>query len=78
MIASKERTQERFPDRQDNRNNRGNDNRGNQSGQQSRKRGPNNTLASIDKPKKNNKPKKFEDLGGLPCPFHKGVRHTVD
>ena len=80
MIASEERTQERFPynNWQDNRDNRGQDNRGNQRGQPSRKQGPDNTLAFINKPKKSNKPKKFEDLGGLPCPFHKGARHTMD
>jgi len=30
LIASEERTQERFPDQQDNHDNRGNNNRGNQ------------------------------------------------
>jgi len=76
MIASEERTHERFPlGQQDNRNY---DPRGNQGGQSNRKRGPDNTLASMDRSKKSNKNnKKFDDLKNLPCPFHKNTKHTT-
>ena len=75
MIASEERTCEQFPcGQQDNRNY---DPRGNQGGQSNRKRGPDNTLASMDRSKKSNKNnKKFEDLKNLPYPFHKNAKHT--
>ena len=76
MIASEEQTRERFPrGQQDNKNYYP---WSNQGGQSSRKRGPNNTLASMDRSKKSNKNnKKFEDLKNLPCPFHKNAKHTV-
>lgn len=31
----------------------------------------------MDKSKKSSKPRQFEDLCGLPCPFHKNSRHTA-
>ena len=75
MIASQEHTRERFPCGQQDR---GYDPRSNQSGQPSRKRGPNNTLASMDRSKKSNKNnKKFEDLKNLPYPFHKNAKHMA-
>ena len=75
MIASEERTRERFPCGQQDK---GYDSRSNQGGQSGRKRGPNNTLASMDRSKKSNKNnKKFEDLKNLPCPFHKNAKHTA-
>ena len=52
MIASEERTRERFPCGQQDK---GYDPRSNKGGQSSRNRGPNNTLASIDRSKKSNK-----------------------
>jgi hypothetical protein len=76
MIAFEESTHERFPHSP--QDNRGYDPRGNQGGQSSRKRGPDNTLASMDKSKKSNKNnKKFEDLKNLSRPFHKGAKHTA-
>jgi hypothetical protein len=67
MIAFEESTHERFPHSP--QDNRGYDPRGNQGGQSSRKRGPDNTLASMDKSKKSNKNnKKFEDLKNLSRP----------
>ena len=75
MIASKERTRERFArGPQD----KGYDPRSNQGGQSAKKRGPDNTLASMDRSKKSNKNnKKLKDLKNLPCPFHKNAKHTV-
>ena len=59
MIASEERTHERFPHGQQDK---GYDPRSNQGGQSTRNRGPDNTLASMDRSKKSNKNnKKFED-----------------
>ena len=75
MIASEEHTRERFPCGQQDK---GYNPRSNQGGQSGRKRGPNNTLASMDRSKKSNKNnKKFEDLKNLPCPFHKNAKHTM-
>ena len=31
----------------------------------------------MDRPKKSNKPRRFEDLRNLPCPFHKNAKHTA-
>jgi hypothetical protein len=66
MIASEECIHERFPcGSQDNRSY---DPRDNQGGQSSRKRGPDNTLASMDKSKMSNKNnKKFEALRIYPA-----------
>ena len=75
MIASEERTHKRFPHGQQDK---GYNPKSNQGGQSDRKRGPNNTLASMDRSKKSNKNnKKFEDLKNLPCPFHKNAKHMV-
>jgi hypothetical protein len=76
MIASEEQTRERFLgcNWQDNRDNRGHYFRGNHGGQPDRKQGPDNNLAFVEKSKK---PIRFEDLLGLPCPFHKNAKHTV-
>ena len=75
MIASEERTCEWFPHGQQHKCY---DPRSNQGGQSTRKRGPDNTLASIHKSKKSNKNnKKFENLKNLPCPFHKNAKHTA-
>jgi hypothetical protein len=68
MISAEERPRERFGDKRDNWENY--DNRGNQGGQQNRKRRPNNMVASPDKSKKSSKPRHFEDLENLPCPWH--------
>jgi len=75
MIASEERTRERFPrGPQD----KGYDPRSNQGGQSARKRGSDNTLASMDRSKKSNKNnKKFKDLKNLSYPFHKNAKHTA-
>jgi hypothetical protein len=52
--------------------------RSNQGGQSNRKRGLDNTLASMDRSKKSNKNnKKFEDLKTLPYPFHKNAKHMA-
>jgi hypothetical protein len=76
MIASEERTREQFPCSQ--QYNRNYDPRGNQGGQSNRKRGPDNTLAFMDRSKKSNKNnKKFEDLKNLPYPFHKNAKHIA-
>ena len=75
MIPFEERTREQFPHGPQDK---GYDPRSNQGGQSARKRGPNNTLVSMDRSKKSNKNnKKFEDLKNLPCPFHKNVKHWV-
>ena len=75
MIASEERTREWFPRGQQDK---GYEPRSNQGGQSDRKRGPDNTLASMDRSKKSNKNnKKFEDLNNLPCPFHKNSKHMA-
>ena len=75
MIASEERTRERFPHGPQDK---GYDPTSNQGGQSTRKRGPNNTLASMDRSKKSNKNnKKFEELKNLPCPFHKNAKHMA-
>ena len=75
MIASEEHTHKQFPCGPQYK---GYDPRSNQGGQSARKRGPNNTLAFMDRSKKSNKNnKKFEDLKNLPCPFHKNAKHTV-
>ena len=75
MIASEERTHERFPCGQQDK---GYDPRSNQGGQSDRKRGPDNILASMDRSKKSNKNnKKFEDLKNLSYPFHKNAKHTT-
>ena len=75
MIASEECTHERFPHGQQDK---GYDPRSNQGGQSTRKRGPDNTLASMDRSKKFNKNnKKFEDFKNLFCPFHKNAKHMT-
>ena len=67
MIASEERTRERFPRGEQDK---GYDPRSDQGGQSDRKRGLDNTLASMDRSKKSNKNnKKFED--------HKNAKHTA-
>jgi hypothetical protein len=75
MIAVEEKTQERFPDR----NNQDNSNRRNHQSneQQGRKRRPDNTVAVADKAKKFSKPRKFEDLENMPCTWHSGSSHTT-
>ena len=75
IIASEERTHKRFPrGPQD----KGYDPKSNQGGQSTRNRGPDNTLASMDRSKKSNKNnKKFEDLKNLPRPFHKNAKHMT-
>jgi hypothetical protein len=75
MISAEERTRERFGDGHDNWENY--DNRGNQGGQQNRKRRPDNMFASTDKSKKSNKPRRFEDLENIPCPWHPNSSHTA-
>lgn len=65
-----ERTRERFSDR-NRQENRGNDHRGNQGGQFGRRRGLDNTIALMEKPRNTSKPRRFEDLLSQPCPFHK-------
>ena len=75
MIASEERTRERFPRGEQDK---GYDPRSDQGGQSDRKRGLDNTLASMDRSKKSNKNnKKFKNLKNLPCPFHKNTKHTA-
>ena len=75
MIASEERTHERFPHGPQDK---GYNPRSNQGGQSGRKRGPDNTLISMDKSKKSKKNnKKFKGLKNLPCPFHKNAKHMV-
>ena len=75
MIASEERTRELFPHGQQDK---GYDPRSNQGGHSARNKGPDNTLASMDRSKKSNKNnKKFEDLKNLPCPFHKNAKHMA-
>jgi hypothetical protein len=44
---------------------------GNQGGQSGRRRGLENTVALMEKPRKTGKPRQFEDLLSQPCPFHK-------
>jgi hypothetical protein len=65
MITAKEKTRERFPDR----NNRENLDRQNHrsNGHQDRKRRPDNTVAVADKSKKFSKFKKFEDIENMHC-----------
>jgi hypothetical protein len=72
MIASEERTKARFGD------GRGNcdDDVGNQ-GNQNRKRRPNNMVAFANKGKKSSKPRRFQDLENLPCPWHPNSNHTT-
>jgi hypothetical protein len=65
MITVEEKTQERFPDR-NNRDNLDRQNRRN-NGHQERKCGPNNTVALADKSKKVSKFKKFEDIENMHC-----------
>jgi len=65
MITVEEKTQERFPDR-NNRDNPDRQNRRN-NGHQERKCGPNNTVALADKSKKVSKFKKFEDIENMHC-----------
>ena len=75
MIPSKERTHERFPRSQQDK---GYNPRSNQGTQSTKKRGPNNTIASMDRYKKsNNNNMKFEDLKNLPYPFHKNAKHMA-
>jgi hypothetical protein len=63
MITAKEKTRERFPDR----NNRDNPYRQNHrnNGHQDRKRGLDNTVVVVDKSKKFSKFKKFEDIKNM-------------
>jgi hypothetical protein len=75
MILAEERTQKRSDDGRDNWENY--DNRGNQGGHQNRNRRPNNMVASTDKSKKSSKPRRFEDLENLPCPWHPNSSHTA-
>jgi hypothetical protein len=75
MISAEERTRERFSDGCDNRENY--DSKGNQGGQQNRNRRPDNVVASADKPKKSSKPRRFEGLKNLPCPWHPNLSHTA-
>jgi hypothetical protein len=75
MISAEERTRERFSDGRYNWENY--DNWGNQSGQQNQKCRPNNVVTSANKSKKSSKPRRFEDLENLPCPWHLNSSHTT-
>jgi hypothetical protein len=65
MITAKEKTPERFPDR----NKRDNPDRQNHrnNGHQDRKRGPDNTVAMADKSKKFSIFIKFKDIENMHC-----------
>jgi hypothetical protein len=75
MITTKEKTRERFPDR----NNRDNLDRQNHqnNGHQDRKRGLDNTVAVADKSKKFSKFKKFEDIKNMYCIWHPQGNHIT-
>lgn len=77
LIETEERTKERFLLRQDNRNNDQRGNQGNQ--QQNRKRGPDNTVATTEQPKKafQQPPQTFDDLLAQQCPFHPHSKHSA-
>jgi hypothetical protein len=53
------------------------DNRANQVEQQNRKCKPDNVVVSADKSKKSSKPRQFEDLENLPCPWNSNSSHTA-
>jgi hypothetical protein len=74
MITAEEKTQERFPDR----NNRDNPDRKNHrnNGHQDKKRGPDNTIAVADKLKKS-KFRKFKDIENMHCIWHPQGNHTT-
>jgi hypothetical protein len=76
MITAEEKTQERFPDR----NNRDNSNRQNHqnNGHQDRKHGPNNTVVVADKAKEFSKPRKFDDIENMHCIWHPNGNHTTE
>jgi hypothetical protein len=75
MITAKEKTRERFLDR-NNRDNLDGQNHQN-NGHQDRKRGPNNTVAVADQSKKFSKFKKFEDIKNMHCIWHPQGNHTT-
>ena len=75
MITVEEKTQERFPDR----NNRDNPDRQipRNSRHQERKRGPDNIVAMADKSKKFSKPRRYDDIENIRCPLHPNGKHTI-
>jgi hypothetical protein len=76
MISAEERIWERFGTMHDNRENY--ENRGNQGGYKNQKHRLDNMVTSTDKLKKSSKPRCFEDLENLPCPWHLNSSHTVE
>jgi hypothetical protein len=75
MITAKEKTRERFMDR-NNRDNLDRQNHGN-NGHQDIMHGPDNTVAMVDKSKKFSKFKKFEDIENMHCIWHPQGNHTT-
>ena len=74
MITAEEKTQERFPDR-NNRDNLDKQNHQNNRHQE-RKRGPDNTVAMADKSKKFYKPRRYDDIENMHCILHPNGKHT--
>ena len=75
MITAEEKTQERFPDR----NNRDNPDRQNprNNRHQEKKHGPDNIVAMADKSKKFSKPRRYDDIENIRCPMHPNGKHTI-
>jgi hypothetical protein len=79
MIMAKEKTRERFPDKNNQENNRDNSDRRNfpNMGHPDRKRGPDNTVAMADRTKIFSKFKRFEDIENMHCIWHPQGNHTT-
>ena len=75
MITAEEKTQERFPDK----NNRDNPDKQyhRNNRHQERKRGPDNTVAMADKSKKFSKPRRYDDIENMHCILHPNGKHTI-
>ena len=75
MITAEQKTQERFPDR----NNQDNPDKKNHRNirHQERKRGPDNTVVVADKSRKFSKPRKYDDIENMHCILHPKGNHTI-
>jgi hypothetical protein len=79
MIMAKEKTKERFLDRNNRENNRDNSDRRNfpNVGHSDRKHGPDNTIAMADKTKKFSRLGRFEDIENMHYIWHPQGNHTT-